>query len=87
MTYGSGTLWVVVIAVNRKYRQGDIQVRIFVIDCGETLGSCSTFAGLPVNFTVELWRDLRCAGNFALVWITQKLDLNRSVTQTVLSEK
>ena len=79
-TYGASTLWIVVIAVNRKYGHGDIQVRVFVIDCGKTWGLCSTFTGLPVDSTVERWRDLRCTGDFALVWVTQKFDLNRSVT-------
>ena len=79
-TYGPGTLWVVVIAVNRKHGQGDVQIRIFVIDRGETCGLRLTFASISVNYTVEWWRDLRSAGNFALIGITQKLDLNWSVT-------
>ena len=47
MTYVPSTLWIIVISVNRKYGQGDIQIRIFVIYCGETWGLCLVFAGLP----------------------------------------
>ena len=38
-TYGPGTLWIVVVAMNREYGQGDIQIWIFVIDRRET-GVC-----------------------------------------------
>jgi hypothetical protein len=79
-TYGAGTLWIVVIAVNRKYGQGDIQIRVFVIDRGETWGLCSTFTGFRWICTIEWWRDLRCTRNLAFIWITQKLDLNWPVT-------
>ena len=78
-TYGPSTLRIVVVSVNRKYGHGDIQVWIFVIDCGETWCSGSILEGLPVDSTVERWRDLRCARDFSLIWVTQKFNLNRSV--------
>ena len=48
-TYGPSTLRIVVVSVNRKYGHGDIQVWIFVIDCGETWCSGSILEGLPVD--------------------------------------
>jgi hypothetical protein len=34
--YGSCTLRVVVVPVNRKHRDADVEIGIFVVDCGES---------------------------------------------------
>jgi len=79
-TYGPSALRIVMVSVNRKYGHGDIQVWVLIIDCGETWGSGSTLTGLLVDSMVEWWKDLRCTGDFTLIRVTQKFDLNWSVT-------
>ena len=35
-THRTSALWVVVVAVNGEYWDGDVEVRIFVVDCRES---------------------------------------------------
>lgn len=43
--YGSCTLWVVVVPVNRKDRDTDVEVGVFVVYCGEAGEQVSVWLG------------------------------------------
>jgi hypothetical protein len=80
MTYRSSALWIVVISMNAKDGNRNIEIWVFIIDRWEAEGCDNLFRKMPnSNIPVPL-----CS---SVTWIAKELNLNRFVAKGVLPEK
>ena len=71
--------WIVVISMDGKYRDSDIDVLVLVVDMVESAVAVSVCIGLIQCFN-------ECSPSELLACITQHLDLTRLVAIAVLSQ-
>ena len=80
MTYRTCTLRIIVIPVNAKDGNRNIEIRVFVVDRWEAECCDASFREmLNSNIPVSL-----CS---SVIWVTKELNLNRLVAKGVLPEK
>jgi hypothetical protein len=80
MTYWPSTLWIIVIPMNAKDRNRNIEIRVLIVDRWEAEG-CDNPLGNVIS------SDIPVSLCPSVTWIAKELNLDRLVTQGVLPEK
>lgn len=85
VTHRPCTLWVVVISVDGKHGERNVQIRVFIVDSWEAMEVTTRTSA--ARCSRRCLRHSRVPRWLSVVGITQELDLNWAVSKGVLPQQ